>query len=336
MNTTPSHISLGRRARPCSLWRAAFWLAGVAISLCCTTPIHAAEVLAVLSSDALPYRDAQIAIEKSLTARGCRVTAILLSKAQAADAEHPLPKADAVIAIGTDAAVWAHDHSPPPVYFCMVPSAEDAALDQGAVCRGITTDVPLADQLAIIAEALPRARAIGILYRSDTSEGRKAKDRFQAALPTGWHLEAVAVNELESKAKAIDELLSRKIDAVWTAPDAAIYDVAAIRSLLLAALRRSIPVYGFSQALVRAGGLVGANIDPAAQGTQLARLLATDLDSRARNPSLALASIAQAPEHQIVVNLIVADKLSVRIADALIQRAATVFRDEPARNGGAP
>jgi putative ABC transport system substrate-binding protein len=190
--------------------------------------------------------------------------------------------------------------------------------------------------LAIIAQALPGARAIGMLYRSDTAEGRLAKDRMLAALPAGWKLEAVAVNDLESKSRAIDELLSRKLDCVWTAPDPAIYDVATIRSLLLAALRRSVPVYGFSQALVRAGGLIGANIDPAGQGFQLARILNTDLDIRARSPAPPLPSIAQVPEHQVVVNLIVADKLGITVPEALVQRSAIVFRNDPPRNGAAP
>jgi ABC-type uncharacterized transport system substrate-binding protein len=315
---------------------AAVWLAAVALSLIFAAPARAAEILAILSSDAQPYRDAQAAMETSLIPCGHHVTTILLSRAQSADAEHPLPKADLIVAVGTDAAVWAHEHSLPPVYYCMVPSAAQTGLDKGPVCRGLTTDVPLAAQIALIAQALPAARTIGMLYRSDTSEGRQAKDLLQAALPPGYRLEAVAINESESKAKAIDDLLSRKIDAVWTAPDPAIFDVATIRSLLLAALRHSVPVYGFSQAMIRAGALVGANIAPSGQGAQLARLICTDLDTTAKAPTRPLPALAQAPEHQIVLNLIVAEKLSIRIPDALVQQAATVFRDEAVRNGGVP
>ena len=39
--------------------------------------------------------------------------------------------------------------------------------------------------------------------------------------------------------------------------DAAAYDAATVRSLLLASIRRKTPVFGYSPALVRAGALLG-------------------------------------------------------------------------------
>jgi ABC-type uncharacterized transport system substrate-binding protein len=302
------------------------------LSLCAPSIARAATVLAILGADAPPYHEAEAAIQKTLAARGDTLTSILLAKAAAPGAT--LPSADAVIAIGTDAATWAHQHVPEPVYFCMVAGAADAGLDQAPVCRGVSTDVPLSTQFSILAQTLPTARTVGMLYRSDTSEGRRSKERVERSLPAGWQLQTVAVNEFESKAKAIDELFSRKLDAVWTTADPATYDVPTIRSMLLAAVRHSVPVFGFSQAAVRAGGLVGVNIEAARQGTQVAELLLADRDAKQKDPATKLTPLILTPEHQVVVNLIVASKLGVEVPAPVIRQAAIVFREEDIKGGG--
>lgn len=285
----------------------------------------AATVVAVLSSDAGPYREAQASLERVVSAKGHRVQTVLLADVSSGT----LPKADIVVAVGSDAAIWVHEHtSTQPVYYCMVPNGTDSGLNKGRTCRGVTTDVPLADQFALIADVLPKAHVVGMLYHSDTTDGRATKEQVQNSLPKDWKLEAVAVNEFDSKAKAIDELLSRKLDVVWTSPDPAIYDVATLRSVLLAALRRTVPVYGFSQALVRSGGLMGISIDPKSQGARVAELILGDMATSNGNLTSITTPVAQAPDHQIIVNLIVASKLDITIPDAVVQHAAVAFKNE--------
>ena len=69
-------------------------------------------------------------------------------------------------------------------------------------------------------------------------------DRLQEQLPEGWVLRAVDVQQFRSVAVAIGALMDHEVDLIWTAPDPAVYNSATVRSLLLSAVRESVPVFG--------------------------------------------------------------------------------------------
>ncbi len=288
----------------------------------------AATIVTLLSSGAQPYLDAQQQIQQAASAHGDSVRSVLLADASKKKA---LRETDVVVAIGSEAAAWARDNAPGdgPLYYCMVPSAAELGLNNcPRVCRGVETDVPLAEQIALIARTLPQARTVGMLYRSDLEQGRKAKADMEAALPGGWKLQAVAVNDFETKSKAIDALLERRVDVIWTSPDPTVYDIPVLKALLLAALRQAVPVYGFSQAIVKSGGLVGTNISPDEQGRQAASLVTADLDAARGNPSAKPRPEARPPRYEIAVNAIVAKKLGITIPQSLRESAAHVYENE--------
>ena len=54
-----------------------------------------------------------------------------------------------------------------------------------------------------------------------------------------------------------------------------------MRTLLLAGIRKKIPVWGFSTAFVRAGALIGVGVEPRSQGAQAAEILVKLLDDPA-------------------------------------------------------
>jgi len=323
---TPSPSPRPRAAR-----RTASGLAGRLVALLRWTLLllpglaAAANVLVVLSADLPPYRRADDELEKSLKAHGHSGTSVVLDQISPAGAADFTGVAVAV-GVGTQAAAWLNAQAPATVAlaYCMVPDPTAVGLGAGRAANGVTTDVPLADQIRLIGEALPNARNVGMFYRSDQERGRRQVDQLRAALPAGWKLEAVAINEQSSIASAIDALMDKKLDLVWTSLEGSIYNEATVRSLLLSALRRRVPVFGFSPSFVRAGALLGIGIDPAAQGRQTAEIVDRLLVAKPE-PQPPLPG-QTAPLFEIAVNLVVAQKLSIDLPAALIGRATHVFQ----------
>ncbi len=288
--------------------------------------VRAAEVVIVRASDAEPYVQAETALRDQLTKQHYTMRTVLMKDVSQKRIDSVIGKPDAVVAVGTSAAHWLHKELPAstPLLYCLVSNAADAGLLGGRSATGVTTDIALAAQFKLIAEALPKARVVGTLYRSDTPEGKSALQSLSNAMPKGWRVESVAVNEFPTLADAIDALTTKKIDIVWTTADQKLYDTAAVRTLLLAALRAKLPVWGFSPAFVRAGALIGVGVDPRAQGAQVADLVVKVIADSKKAPTGAVPP----DEFQIAVNLIVAEQVGVEIPASLTDRATFVYRPE--------
>jgi ABC-type uncharacterized transport system substrate-binding protein len=287
-------------------------------------PLTGGEALIVLSADKPPYRQAEKGFVDAFTATGAVAHTVLLDDFTTRTV--PVVENTPVVAIGTPAAVWLHDHARQArVVYCLVSDPVGAGLNGRPIIGGIPADIPLGDQLAVIREALPRARRLGMLYRGDQERSVELVSAFRQVLPMGWELEAVAIDQHDGPATAIDALLAKPIDLVWTAPDTAIFGEATIRTLLLTALRRRIPVFGFSPAFVRAGGLIGVGINPTTLGAQAGALL---LRLQAET-DVAGAPVQIAPSFDVCVNLVVAQKLSIDLPPALVNRATHVFQPGP-------
>lgn len=280
-----------------------------------------AQVIALLSSDAAPYAAAEAGLREAL--QGTVVRRLVVDENTKASLAALAAKADAVVAIGGPAAALCHDALGPKArfFYCMVadPGSLGLATDQRA--QGITTDVPDEAEVRAIAEALPGAMRVGLLYDSTNPASKGAAERFTGALRPGWTAVATDVSTLPSRADAINRLLDSGIDVVWTAPDPAVYSAVVIKTLLLDALRHKTPVYGFSSQFVRAGALLGTGIDPAEQGRQAAELIRGAGAQRqpAAGPSV------HPPRHLLFVNTVVAEQIGVRLPQSLLDRADAVY-----------
>ncbi|MGD0767322.1 MAG: ABC transporter substrate binding protein [Tepidisphaeraceae bacterium] len=306
------------KARPSS-W---ILLPGIVLLLA-ALPRARADVVIVKSSDAPPYQQAEATFRQRLSA--VNVRSVLVKQLADAGIGSTISTTDTVVAIGTPAATWLHAQLPAGIelVYCMVANAEDAGLLKGSPCWGVTMEVALSEQFKLIAEALPSARTVGTLYRSDTAAGRAGLQAMKDNLPAGWRLQAVAIDDYSSVADAIDALTHKSVDVIWTSADQKVYDTAAVRTLLLAALREKIPVWGFSPAFVRAGALLGLGVDPASQANQAAELIE---QLKQTNPNAEKSGRPR--EYQIAINLVVADQLNVHLPDELVKRATFVFSAE--------
>jgi ABC-type uncharacterized transport system substrate-binding protein len=258
-------------------------------------------------------------LTRALSSKGHLVRPVAL-EVLTAKGLRELEAATVVVAIGTPAAVWLHERKPSvPLAFCLVSSPERAGLLTPPPASGVTTDIPLAEQVQVLRQTLPDLGTVGTLYRQDDPGSVVDLEAMRRALPDGVRLEAVATDRHPTPAKAIDDLLGRRIDVVWTTPDSAIWNEATVRSLLLTALRRRVPVFGFSTPFVRAGALVGVGLDPAQQGTQAGNLVLDLLDGRGVHAQIV------APRFEISLNLVVAQKLAITIPKELQERATHLF-----------
>jgi putative tryptophan/tyrosine transport system substrate-binding protein len=308
----------------------------VAVALCLVVagllamgaaPAAGNRVVIVMSGEDAPYVAASDEARTLLVQQGHQVSQMTLDK-YTASAGGSRPTADIWLAVGTKAAVaLSHDVRPPArLVYSMVSGLDAAGLTEGNTVCGVGTDIPLDAQLKLIAEALPGAKTVGVLYRSDVPGSAAMLKAMEAAVPPQLKVVSVAVDKHESVAAAIEALLDQKVSVVWTAPDAAVYNVATVRAVLLSAVRRQIPVFGFSPACVKAGAVLGVGIDPKRQGAQAAGIvsrLASGLPA-AQLPAV----LTETPVFQIAVNLTVADRLAIALPAELINRADIVFKPE--------
>src|SRR5262249_17418265 len=133
----------------------------------------------------------------------------------------------------------------------------------------------------------------------------------------------VDVDRYESESKAIEALMALKVDIIWTYPDPAVFSGVLVRNLLLAALREKVPVFGFSKPFVKAGALLGVGIDPRMQGEQVAEVIWRFMEGQSKSPDgfTALTQV-EAPRFEISINTTLAEKLSIRLPDALVKKAS--------------
>jgi putative tryptophan/tyrosine transport system substrate-binding protein len=288
---------------------------------------RAGEVVIVLSGDNLPYVQAETGLKKQFATEKRETRSVALRDVSAKGLDATVgDKADLVVAVGTAAAVWLHAQLPAatPLVYCMVADPATFRLTEGRTTYGVSTDVAAKPQLGLIAEALPKARTLGILYRSNTLQGQRQIKNLEETLPKDWQLKPVALDKYDSVADAVDALMKQQVDVVWTTADSTVYDTASVRALLLASLRTNTPVFGYSAAFVKAGALFGISVDPEAQGKQAATLALTLLKG-AGDTKLQLVN---APESfQIAVNLIVASQIGLQLPADIVQRATFTFKE---------
>jgi ABC-type uncharacterized transport system substrate-binding protein len=79
-------------------------------------------------------------------------------------------------------------------------------------------------------------------------------------------------------------------------------------------------VFGFSTSFVRAGALFGVGLEPATQGKQAAALVRDVLNKKT------LTNTVTPPIYDISLNLVVAQKLSLTLPPAVVQRAKHIFQ----------
>lgn len=290
------------------------------IALLCgmASPLRGQEALILLSREGETYRKAADAARVRLEQGGLRVTTEVVDQAGSET------NVSAVIALGTEAGVWAKAHAATDstVVACLVANLEAAGLTQGRVVHAVETDISAADQLTLIRGVLPQAKKIGVPVNPGSARGKALLEDLRTAAGTDWSIIESPVKATEAFSDAIDALLRQGVDLIWMMPDSNLYSQATIQSLLQTTLRAKVPVYGFSVPLVKAGALIGAGIDPIAHARQ-----AADLALEAGSSTQASRRSVRG-RYESAINLAVARQLGIMVSPAAASQATHVFSGE--------
>jgi ABC-type uncharacterized transport system substrate-binding protein len=185
---------------------------------------------------------------------------------------------------------------------------------------GIYLDQPFARQLQLLRQAFPGREKIAVLLGPNSKV--YAKEIRQAARQAGLGVEMRTIDGADEIAGALQGLLA-DADLFLAVPDGVVFSPRMIQFVLLASYRHSVPVFGYSAPLVKAGAVAAVASTPDRIGRQGAAMVRRVLDG-------ATLPGPQAPEdYEMKFNASVARSLGIAIDDGALGKKARPGRDEP-------
>lgn len=178
-----------------------------------------------------------------------------------------------IIAVGSLAtAAVLHHAGETPVIFSMVLYPRQSGFLSATSGRvtGASLDIPLEAQFSYLRRLFPEARRVGVLFSPDETGSVVAEARTVA----GAHSLELVTATVTDPAQALGELtqLMERVDVIWSVADSHVWTPQTTSALILASLRRHIPLFGLSGAHVRAGAVAALSCDYADIGRQTADL----------------------------------------------------------------
>lgn len=249
------------------------------VSLFISTPSWAAGVLVLMSETSAPYQEVadafraklqqerpavQVAIEPSLEHAESAISAdtrLLISVGMRATR--------AALALNTRVPVLAV-LVPKESFDALVLSANESRRSISA----IYLDQPYSRQLALIRLAFPARRRVGVLLREQN------RLKLEALLASAKSQKMQVTGELISNTDEIVPSLEHSLafsDLLLVLPDALLYNKHDIQGVLLTSYHYHVPLIGYSEALVRAGAIMGLYSKPQQIGYQAAEVASRSL-----------------------------------------------------------
>ncbi len=163
--------------------------------------------------------------------------------------------------------------SPTPIVFSMVlyPKASGFQSTPKHAVTGVSLDLPLDEQFASLHRLLPNAKKVGVLF-NPAETGAIVSAAVGAAASHGLTLVAREVDDAGDAVAAFATLMEG-VDAVWAVADGHVFTPQTTPTLILAALRRRVPLIGLSTAHVRSGALAARYCDYRDVGAQTGELV---------------------------------------------------------------
>lgn len=198
-------------------------------------------------------------------------------------------KYDMVMAIATPAAMSAFSaakNTSIPVVFTAVSDPEAAQLvsslkKPGTNCTGSSDVLPLEAQLKMIRAFLPNAKKIGILYTTSEVNSVSNLKRFQTLAPKyGFEIVAEGITNSSEVASGAASLAAKGVDCLNNFTDNNV--VNNLSTVLQAAGKAKIPVFGSEVEQVKNGCLASVSIDYVALGRETGKMAAKILKGEAK------------------------------------------------------
>ncbi len=175
--------------------------------------------------------------------------------------------------------------------------------------------------MALVREILPAARAVGTLFSlSEANSVFHKENLVKAAQRIGLEVVALPVSVSTEITDAALALMSRKIDAVCQVASSVI--VPGFPSIVQAAERAKLPIFGFQSSFVQAGAVVVLTKDFWDAGREAGDLVVRVM----RGESPAAIPFQPVKKTKLIVNLAAAGRSGLTLPTAVIKRADQVIQ----------
>ncbi len=218
---------------------------------------------------------------------------------------------DAYLSIGPEALRFLMNHfgsTPSLKLYSIVLNPQKILVSENKLC-GIALNIPVQEQLRIIASGIPNARKIGLIY--DPSHN---KDFFEnAANYASNHGIKILPLKVNSR-KEIPALLKNHLtnmDVLWLIPDRTVISESIVRYVIKEAFKRKIPTIGYNRFFYESGALMAFVFNYQELGKQAAHKLLTALSGQ--------ICIDSAPLFQVWINKRVAVKLERKTPETIFR-----------------
>jgi putative ABC transport system substrate-binding protein len=128
----------------------------------------------------------------------------------------------------------------------------------GGRITGAALDIPADLQFKYFQRVVGKINTMGVIYSSETENIIRQAEA--AASARGIDLISLKIESEKEIPRAIDSLC-KVSEALWSVADHTVYTPQSTKHIVLQTLRNRIPMMGFSQALVEAGGLFTLDFD---------------------------------------------------------------------------
>lgn len=239
-------------------------------------------------------------------------------------------KVDLICGIATPSAMTAYNSASkagiPVIYTAVTdPVAAELAEEDGTPTGEITgtsDKLPIEDQLKMIRKLQPDAKKIGILYTtSETNSESAIKEYKELAGNYDFEIVDKGINTVADVVMAAADLAG-KVDCISNLTDNTV--VSALQTVIDAANKNNIPVYGSEIEQVKAGCVASMGIEYVSLGEQTGKMAAKVLKGEAKAGEMPFEMIS---ESSCYVNTAAADKIGMEIADGFTADADEVFEE---------
>lgn len=237
---------------------------------------------------------------------------------------------DLICGIATPAAMSAYNaamNTDIPVIYTAIsdPVASQLANEDGSPVGNITgtsDKLAVTEQLEMIRQILPDAKTIGIMYTtSETNSESTIAEYKEYAADYGFEIVESGINTIADVPLAAADLAA-KVDCINNLTDNTV--VSALQTVIEAASKEGIPVFGSEIEQVKAGCLAAMGLDYVELGRQTGTMAAKVLKGEANARELNFETITQA---SLYVNTAAAEKLGMTLDQEFVDGAAENFTE---------
>lgn len=203
-----------------------------------------------------------------------------------------------------------------PVIYSMVSNPRSSELRQEK-STGVSFDISVRQSLATFKSIIPNIKKVGVIYDPKRT-GTMVQEAKALAPSLGFELLATRIEE-SGEVEPTLRAFEKSIDAFWLIPDSTVISGANYNRLVDFSRQYRIPLFVFSQDLVRKGALVALSPDYQAIGAQTGKLVRRVLEGNdpARLP------VATPEKMNVTLNMRTARDLRLEgIAQRIVDYAA--------------